>query len=170
MTADNDNLPGMTLENVDPTTARIFLALRNTAHLHHQFFMKKLAQEGGHPAMVLCLRVLSHHDGISQRDLAERLKLSRPWITKMVQALEKGGLVSRRADEQDQRVTRVFLTEQGRVREAELRAVWADYLNETIGSLSEDDRLQLERLIGLLSARVSEMLDQFGGTAGGATA
>ena len=50
----------------------------------------------------------------------------------MLQSMEKAGVVTG-ADEQDQRVTRVFLTQAGRLREAELRAVWAEYLKETLG-------------------------------------
>jgi len=111
---------------------------------------------------VFCLKILAHHDGMSQRDLADKLNLSRPWITKMLQSMEKAGVVTRRADEQDQRVTRVYLTQAGRVREAELRRVWAEYLNETVGSLSEDERIQLERLIRRLSDRISGLLANIG--------
>ena len=153
----------MHLEGVDPLTAQVFLAVRNTGHLHKQLMMKSLAWEGGHPGEVFCLRALAHHDGMSQSDLADRLHLSRPWVTKMLQALEKTGMVVRRADEQDQRVTRVYLTDAGREREEELHAVWAEYLNQTVGSLSDEDKLQLLRLIDLLSDRLSDLLSRAGG-------
>jgi DNA-binding MarR family transcriptional regulator len=151
-------MPEMTLENVDPLTARVFLAFRNAAQVHRQLMMKKMAQDGGHHWEAFCLRLVAHHDGISQRDLASKLHLSRPWITKMLQSLEKAGMVTRRADEHDQRITRVYLTPEGRVREAGLRAAWAEYLNQTIGSLSEEDRLQLERLGNQLADRISGMM------------
>jgi MarR family transcriptional regulator, organic hydroperoxide resistance regulator len=120
--------------------------------------VKRLAQEGGHPGEVFCLKILSQHDGMSQRDLADRLNLSRPWITKMLQSMEKAGVVTRLADDLDQRVTRVYLTPAGRIREAELHAVWADYLNETVGFLSEDERIQLDGLIRILADRISGLL------------
>ena len=100
---------------------------------------------------------------MSQRDLADRLHLSRPWVTKMLQSLEKEGAVVRRADKQDQRVTSVYLTQAGREREEELRTVWSDYLNETVGSLSDEDKGQLLRLIDLLSDRLSNLLSEAGG-------
>ncbi len=124
--------------------------------------VKRLAQEGGHPGEVFCLKILAQHDGMSQSDLADRLNLSRPWITKMLQSLEKAGVVTRHSDEQDQRVSRVYLTEAGRARETELRAVWAEYLNETVGSLSVDERIQLEHLVHRLADRISGLLANAG--------
>jgi DNA-binding MarR family transcriptional regulator len=153
----------VSLETVDPLTAQVFQAFRNAGQLHRQLMLKKVAQKGGHPAEVFCLRILAHDDGISQKDLADRLNLSRPWITKMLQALEKAGMVARRPDEQDQRLTRVYLTPQGRKREAELRAAWADYLNQTVGSMSEHDRRELTRMMNELAEKVSALLSESGG-------
>jgi DNA-binding MarR family transcriptional regulator len=80
----------------------------------------------------------------------------------MLQSLEKAGMVTRRADDQDQRVTRVYLTDAGRLREAELRILWADYLNETVGSLSESERIQLDALLHRLADRISVLLTNTG--------
>ena len=44
------------------------------------------------------------------------LHLSRPSVTAMLQALEKSGAIERRSDERDQRLTRVYLTDEGRGR------------------------------------------------------
>jgi DNA-binding MarR family transcriptional regulator len=152
----------MDLDGVDPLTAQVFQTIHDAARLHRQFMLKSLAQEGGHPGEVFCLKILARHDGMSQRDLADKLNLSRPWITKMLQSMEKAGVVARRADDQDQRLTRVYLTPVGRAREAELRAVWAEYLSETVGSLSEDERIQFEHLIRRLADRISGLLANIG--------
>jgi DNA-binding MarR family transcriptional regulator len=88
------------------------------------------------------------------------LHLSRPQVTRIVQALEKKGAVVRRADAEDQRLTRVYVTAEGRRREEEMRSFWGEYLERTVGTLSEADRLELERLLNLLSARVSQMLEE----------
>ena len=47
------------------------------------------------------LRFLSVNDGITQRDLAEALHVARPTVTKMLNAMEKAGLVRRRPDAAD---------------------------------------------------------------------
>lgn len=146
------------LGELDPLTVEIFQSARRVGTMHRQMMMKSLAAEGGHPGEAFCLVLLAQHDGMSQRDLAESLHLSRPWITKLLQSLEKSGVVVRRDDEQDQRLTRVYLTEKGRAREQALRTAWSGYLDQTVGSLPENDRRELLRLIGLIADNIEALV------------
>ncbi|MBU2602422.1 MAG: MarR family winged helix-turn-helix transcriptional regulator [Actinobacteria bacterium] len=152
--------PPLTLEfeGVDELTSQVFHALRRAIQLQRQLVMKTLSQQGGHHGEAFCLRILVENDGISQRDLAEVLHLSRPRVTKLLQALETAGAVARRADERDRRLTRVFLTPDGRRREGELHAKWADHINLTIGVLSEADRRELRRLLDEVSDHSARLL------------
>lgn len=148
------------LDNVDGLTSRAFQAYRKTVHLQRQLALKTMAQKGMHYAEAFCLRLLIVNDGLSQRDLADTLHLSRPRVTGMLQALEKAGAVKRRSDKHDQRLTRVFITQVGRDREMELRSMVASYVNETFGALSATDTRELERLLGLLADHVSDTLQK----------
>ena len=150
--------PTLEFEGVDELTAQVFHAFRRAIQLQRQVVLRTLSQEGGHHGEAFCLRALADNDGISQRDLASMLHLSRPRVTKMLQALEASGVVERRSDERDRRLTRVFLTPEGRHRERELHARWADHINQTIGSLSEKDRRELGRLLDELSDHTSRIL------------
>lgn len=145
------------MENMEPLTAQVFAALHRTMHLHQQLMVRELAKEGSHPGEVFCLRQLLKHEGMTQRDLADHLHVSRPWITRILQVLEKSGAVVRRDDEQDQRLTRVYITDKGRERELELRQIWGRYLNETIGTLSNEEKQDLERLLTKLNASLLEV-------------
>ncbi|MHB8867679.1 MAG: MarR family winged helix-turn-helix transcriptional regulator [Thermoleophilia bacterium] len=145
-------------EGVDELTARVFHGFRRAMHLQRQLVLKTLAAKGGHHGEAFCLRALSEKDGISQRDLATMLHLSRPRVTAMVQSLEAAGVVARRPDERDRRLTLVFLTPEGRRRERELHARWADHINQTIGILSEADRRELGRLLDEVSDHTSRIL------------
>jgi DNA-binding MarR family transcriptional regulator len=71
--------------------------------------------------------------------------------------------VTRRPDEDDQRLTRVYITDEGRRRELELHAGWADHMNQTIGTLSEWERDTLARLLDKISDRTEEVLGDGGG-------
>ena len=156
-------------DGVDELTALVFHGFRRATHLQRQLVLKTLAADGGHHGEAFCLRALSEHDGISQRDLATMLHLSRPRVTAMVQALEAAGVVARRSDERDRRLTLVFLTPEGRRRERELHARWADHINQTIGVLSEADRRELGRLLDKVSDHTSRILndeEERGGDAG----
>jgi DNA-binding MarR family transcriptional regulator len=148
------------LEGVDELSAEVFRALHATLRLHKQLMTRTLAAHGTHPGQATCLRLLAVHDGITQRDLAEALHLARPTVSKMLQAMEKAGVVERRPDETDQRLTCVKLTAAGRALERDLRAVAADYVNETIGTLPEGDRRELARLLDDLAASISRATDE----------
>lgn len=65
----------------------------------------------GQPPLLLALFV---EDGLSQSELADRIHNKRATLSVMVDRMEKTGLVERRPDENDQRVTRVYLTDKGR--------------------------------------------------------
>ena len=56
------------------------------------------------------LFMLNHGDGLTQTELAERLVMARSPLGKIIDCLEKDGLVERREDNEDRRVKRVFLT------------------------------------------------------------
>lgn len=151
-------LPPLLLDGVDPLSARVLQALRKTIHVHRQLMVKTLAERGTHPGEAVCLRILAQHDGMSQRDLADTLHLSRPRVTTMLQALEKARTVVRRPDETDQRLTRVYLTAQGHKLEEELRSLTVGFINQTIGVMTIADRGELERLLNQLAANTSHAL------------
>jgi DNA-binding MarR family transcriptional regulator len=73
----------------------------------------------------------------------------------MLQGMEKAGLIERRADEADQRLTRVFLTGAGRAAEKQMGVAAAEYVNATIATLPEDDRRELARLLDELGACIT---------------
>lgn len=157
-TTSPHELPPLLLDGVDPLSARVLQALRRTIHVHRQLMVKTLAERGTHPGEAVCLRLLAQHDGMSQRDLADTLHLSRPRVTTMLQALEKAGTVVRRSDETDQRLTRVYLTTQGHRLEEELRSLMVEFINRTIGTMTVADRSELERLLEELADNTSRAL------------
>jgi len=145
---------------VDPLTADVFRAFRTTFHLTRQLLDRSLASRGTHPAEAMCIRVLDGRPGISQKDLAELLHLSRPRVTGMLQELERAGVVARHTDEVDQRLTRVTLTELGRIRARELQEVFAASLGRTIGAMQPEERRELGRLLDSLAAHAARALEQ----------
>jgi DNA-binding MarR family transcriptional regulator len=142
----------------DASSALVFRAFLNTMRLHRQLMVKTLTARGSHPGQAFCLRLLQAHDGTTQRDMAETLHLARPTLSRMLRAMEKADMVERRPDATDQRLTRVYLTSAGRDRERELRAVASDYVKQTIGTLPENDRRELARLLEALAASISRAL------------
>ena len=145
------------LDGVDELSARAFRAFLTTAKLHFKNMMATMAGGRTHPGQAMCLRLLSVNDGATQRDVARMLHVAPPTVSKMLSTMEKAGLVERRADEADQRLTRVYLTPAGRERSDEMGVAVSEYVNATFATLSERDRRDLARLLEKLGARISEV-------------
>ncbi len=74
----------------------------------------KLKNIGIHPRQIPILAVLYKEDGYSQKELARQLGVKPPTVTVSIQRLEKSGLLIRKQDEKDQRVSRIYLSQEGR--------------------------------------------------------
>jgi MarR family transcriptional regulator, organic hydroperoxide resistance regulator len=127
----------------------------------NRLVMVKLGtQHGTHHGEVVALALLSRGEGVSQRELGEVLHLSAPRVSIILDALERDGAVVRRPDEADRRLARVFLTPEGKRRVEEQRAALGEYVNRTIGALSEDDRRELTRLLDELADKTRAVLSE----------
>jgi len=142
------------LEGVDDLSSRVFRAFIGTLRLHRRHMMQALSDRGLHPGQAMCLPMIDANDGIAQRDLADALHVARPTLTKMLNSMEKAGLVRRRADAADARLTRVELTDAGRAEEKQMRTAAGEYINATIATLPADDRRELARLLEEFGASI----------------
>jgi MarR family transcriptional regulator, organic hydroperoxide resistance regulator len=149
------------IEGTDPVVSEVFRAFKRTMHLQRQLMWRLLAEEGAeglHPGQAGCLLVLGDADSLSQRDLADRLHVARPTVTTMLQAMEKAGLVVRQTDADDQRLTRVNLTEDGRRLTERMKSVSGLYMQQAVGSMSGGDRQALTRLLDTLGDNLARAL------------
>ncbi len=158
-----DGLGDAVPDGVDPLSYRVFRAFTRALRAHGRMMMVTLGEEGMHPGQAFCLRTLARHDGMVQRDLAAALHVSRPTVTAMLQRMERDGMVRRAPDETDQRISRVYLTDEGRRRERSLAAVLLAYNASVLDSIPTHDRLDLERLLGQLADNLSAALAERAG-------
>ncbi|MRR11068.1 MarR family transcriptional regulator [bacterium] len=147
-------MPEPDVEGVDPLSLEVFTAFRAVVHEQKRLMMRMLSEEGVHPAQSFCLGALAREDGMSQSKIAEMMHVSRPTVTSMLQRLEAAGVIERRDDETDQRMTRVYLTEKGRQTADRMRAVHTRAIKVSVGWMSEADRTQLVRILNAISEHV----------------
>jgi len=140
------------LHEVDGASADAFRSFMHALHLHRRLIIQVLGDSDAHPGQALCLRRLACEDGLAQKELAETMFLSAPTVSRMLKTMEEGGLIERRPDTADQRLTRVFLTGAGRRLAATIGSVTAALVEETFGSLTTAERHELTRLLDRLSA------------------
>jgi DNA-binding MarR family transcriptional regulator len=82
--------------------------------LFHQRSHELMGDTQLHPGQMPIMFALWRDDGQAQKDLARRLNLAPATVTVTVNRLERAGILERRKDPEDQRVSRVYLTERGR--------------------------------------------------------
>ena len=100
-----EKTPPMLLNEV----SRLCMAVANRAHGEDQARMK-------HSERIILVR-LSKKDGQTQAELVRASKMTPPSISATLKIMESEGLIVRKKDEDDQRITRVYLTDIGRLTE-----------------------------------------------------
>ncbi|MFH5824322.1 MarR family winged helix-turn-helix transcriptional regulator [Georgenia sp. AZ-5] len=93
------------------------------------------------------LELLHHADAVSQRGLADALRLDPSQIVSLVDGLERRGLVERRPNPDDRRQRSVVLTDAGRDVFGEARTLVAESLDEVLSGLSPEERGTLRALL-----------------------
>ena len=106
--------------------------------------------------LLLLLLLLAEGERRSQQELVDALGIDHSTVTKMLQRLERAGVVARQQSADDRRVVLVHLTEEGCVQRRAVEEMWARIEAATSGGLSEEEHAQL---LGLLR-RVEAHLDQ----------
>ncbi len=111
----------ITSPNLDTAAGRLDHGLGFLLRQAHRAFVRALARElashGVATAEWSVLRVLWHEEGLSQVDLAERMRVERSSLTLVLHGMEKRGLVHRLRDDADRRKVRLHLTPSGRALE-----------------------------------------------------
>jgi MarR family transcriptional regulator, organic hydroperoxide resistance regulator len=90
---------------------------------------------------------LWRQDGLTQSQMVERMCVQPPTVSKMLDRLEKAGLVERRPDAEDSRLSRVYLTEQGHKSQRAVRDIWVNVEQRMTEGLSVEERIVLRRLL-----------------------
>ena len=146
------------LPGTDPASVAAFRAMLGLMRRHRQLMSQVLSGRDLHPGQAGCLGVLLTHGELSQSDLAEHLAISRPGVTRLLQRLERAGLVNRRSDPHDQRQALVTLTPTGRDLALCLPTAVREYIDHTLALLPAEDVRELTRILGALTTRIDEAL------------
>jgi len=102
---------------------------------------------GVYPGQPFLLFALSETNGQSQKDLAKKLNIRASTITAMVKRMEKSGLVERLQDTEDQRISRVYITNKGREICLEVERIKKEIEIETFNNFTEEEQALLKRLL-----------------------
>ena len=124
--------------------------------VHRKLAETGLNDFGLHVGQELILLWLYEQNGMTQSDLADVLGIEAATVTKVLHRMEATGLIERRQDPGDARVSRVYLMPKSRQLIEPLRGLWAEVEQKTIKGLSEPEVMLLRRLLLQILENLSE--------------
>ena len=128
-------------------TQTLDFLLAQVSRLHHYRAHELLDGLGLYRGQPPLLYTLWEQDGQTHGELAEKLQITPATITRMIQRMEKSGFVLRKPDADDQRISRVYLTETGRAVREQLQAVWDRMEIESFAGFNPDEQIVLRRFL-----------------------
>lgn len=112
--------------------------------------MRRALQEAGHELggmEVKALMWIARHPGATARELAQQGNRDKAQITRVIQQLERAGLIRREADPDDKRMQRLALSPAGEALDAALRRERQTVATRLLARLDDGEQATLARLL-----------------------
>ncbi len=129
--------------------------LAHVCKAHHVRARALLDEIGLYRGQQFVLCALWKEEGVTHSELAEHLHVHPATVSNALKRMERAGFLERRPDSEDQRVSRVYLTDAGREIRGAVERVWATLEEQTLEGFSAEEQSTLERLL----ERVHENLE-----------
>lgn len=147
----------MTEEAVSAAMNSLLTQICRLHHARAHGLLDALGLYRGQPPL---LHALVAEPGLSHSDLAARLHVTPATMSKMVSRMERAGLVRTGPDPSDQRVSRVYLTDEGRALHQEAQEKMGQLGSETFEGLAPKELAVLERYLERMRANLIRVVDE----------
>jgi DNA-binding MarR family transcriptional regulator len=121
--------------------------LAHVCRAHHARVRAKLHELGLYRGQQFVLCALWKEEGVTHSELADRLNVHPATVSNALKRMERAGFLERRPDPEDQRVSRVYLTDAGRQIRGAVEGVWATLEAQTLEGFGTEEQATLERLL-----------------------
>lgn len=130
-----------------PIAETLGYLLAQICKAHRSKAQELLSEVGLHTGQEMLLLQLWDEDGCTHSELAEELCNQPATITRMVDRLASAGLVQRKDDAEDRRISRVYLTVEGEALQQPVEDVWQQLEDLSFANLTLDEQVLLRRLL-----------------------
>lgn len=113
-----------------------------------------------HPGQQHLLMHLAEDDGQSLKELTKKLEIKPATVTVMVQRMEKSGLVVKKPDEKDQRVSRIFITAKGHDICKKIEKIIEQMERECFEGFTVEEKIIFRRLLLQMRNNIEEKMKQ----------
>ena len=144
MPADSDGYLVMAQKSITETIGYLIVQI---CKAHRNKAQDLLAKIELHPGQAMLLLHLWPGDGLTRSELADDLCIKPATLTNMLDRVVKAGLAERRVDAEDQRVSRVYLTDEGWSLRQPVVNVWHELEAQSLAELTLEEQALLRRLL-----------------------
>ena len=134
-----------------PATEPLHRMLGELCHLHHIQINTSFEGLGLHRGQPQVLMYVLHNEGCTQTELGAVRNVKPATISKVLQRMEHAGFVERRADLEDQRLSRVYLTPAGHAICEDVRKTLDAMDEETFADFTLAERVLLRRFFAQIT-------------------
>jgi len=131
--------------------------LSDVARLIRTVFDRRVRDIGLTRAQWLVLTRVYRRPGVSQTELAEMLEIDRASAGRMIDRMERGGWVERRADSADRRINRLHLTVEARTVHADMWAIAEATVDDALSPLSAEERARFTELTAKVKGKLQAL-------------
>ena len=136
--------------------------LAHVCRIHRARLHELLEAIGLYRGQPPLLFALWQQDGQTHSELAHRLHIKPATISRMIQRMEKSGYVKRHPDNDDQRVSRVFLTTHGRDIRVSVQEVFTQLEVEMLKGFTKEECAFLSDLLLRINQNLSDKIPDKG--------
>ena len=151
---------GVRLDHYTSARESVGFVVREVWRLFARCLQPRIAREGVSIGMWFVLRMLWDEDGMTQRELGERVGINGPTMVTALNSMERAGLVKRVQNRADRRKINIFLTERGRKLKRKLWPMAAEVLALALSGLTRNQVYSLNKM--LMQIRLNLEHDHFG--------
>lgn len=133
-------------------------ALTRAQNTVNQYFKTRLAPHGVTPGQYGILKCLWDENGLTVKQIAERMYLDSSTITGLLDRMEQKGLIKRGPDPTDRRALSVVLTAEGQRLEGPVSEAIARANQEVLKDVGDEEAQKLMQLLFDVAAGVRQVL------------
>lgn len=126
---------------------RLSRLLLNTGRSYVNRADQSMEKIGLYRGQAILLLILSEQDGLTQSELAKKLEISLAATTKVIKRLEALNYLRRQPDASDERISRVFLKNEGWAVIHEIEAVFDQVDQACLTNISSEEQEGLRILL-----------------------
>jgi DNA-binding MarR family transcriptional regulator len=130
--------------------------LANLCRLQATRVDQLMDQIGLYRGQGVLLVILAEQDGLTHSAIAEKLRISPSAATKVIKRLEKLSYLRRQPDPADERLSRVFLQDEGRAVIDQIQAAFGMINRVMMEGVTPEEQGQLRDLLGRVQANLGK--------------